>query len=145
MQRYEISADGERLDVRAIHAFLSQSYWSPGIPLATVERAVKNSVCVGAYEGVQQVGFARMVTDKATFAYVADVYVLETHRGNGLSKRMMEALTQLPDLQGIRRMVLVTRDAHGLYEKFGFAPLATPSRFMERHNPNAYAPQPSAA
>ncbi len=145
MQRYEISADRGRLDVRAIHAFLRQSYWSPGIPLATIECAVENSVCVGTYAGVQQVGFARMVTDKATFAYLADVYVLEEHRGNGLSRRMMEVLTQLPDLQGIRRMMLVTRDAHGLYEKFGFAPLATPSRFMERHNPNAYAPPLSAA
>ena len=95
MPRYEISIDAARLDVQAIYAFLAKTYWSPGIPLATVERAVQNSVCVGAYIDVQQIGFARMVTDKATFAYLADVYVLEEHRGNGLSKRMMEALLQL--------------------------------------------------
>ena len=82
-----------------------------------------------------------MVTDRATFAYLADVYVLEAHRGNGLSRRMMEAIMQLPELQGLRRLMLVTRDAHGLYEKFGFKPLAAPARFMELHNPNAYAPQ----
>lgn len=142
MQPYEISSDITRLNVKSIHAFLTQTYWSPGIPFATVERAVRNSVCVGAYIGNEQVGFARMVTDRATFAYLADVYVLEKHRGNGLSRRMMEAIMQLPELQGLRRMMLVTRDAHGLYEKFGFKPLAAPSRFMELHNANAYVPQP---
>lgn len=142
MQSYEISTDTTRLNVEAIHAFLTQTYWSPGIPLATVERAVRNSVCVGAYVGNEQVGFARMVSDRATFAYLADVYVLEAHRGNGLSRRMMESITQLPELQGLRRMMLVTRDAHGLYEKFGFKPLAAPARFMELHDPNAYTPQP---
>ena len=142
MQTYEISSDITRLNVDAIHAFLTKTYWSPGIPFTTVERAVRNSVCVGAYAGEEQVGFARMVTDSATFAYLADVYVLEEHRGNGLSRRMMEAIMQLPELQGLRRLMLVTRDAHGLYEKFGFKPLAAPARFMELHNPNAYEPQP---
>ena len=141
MQPYEISSDTSRLNVTAIHAFLTQTYWSPGIPFATVERAVRNSVCVGAYVGNEQVGFARMVTDRATFAYLADVYVLEEHRGNGLSRRMMEAIMQLPELHGLRRMMLVTRDAHGLYEKFGFKPLAAPARFMELHNANAYTLQ----
>lgn len=140
MPPYEISADSSRLDVKAIHAFLAGTYWSPGIPLATVERAVKNSICVGAYVDGRQIGFARMVTDKATFAYLADVYVLEEHRGNGLSKRLMHGLLQLQELQGLRRMMLATRDAHTLYEKFGFKELATPARFMELHNPNAYAP-----
>jgi GNAT superfamily N-acetyltransferase len=102
-------------------------------------------MCVGAYLAVQQVGFARMVTDKATFAYLADVYVLEEHRGNGLSVLMMEALLQLPELQGLRRMMLATRDAHALYARFGFTPLAAPARFMELHNPNAYATQPASA
>jgi GNAT superfamily N-acetyltransferase len=135
-----------RLDVHAIHAFLAATYWSPGIPLSIVERAIENSVCVGAYTGTAQVGFARMVTDKATFAYLADVYVLEEHRGNGLSEKMMEVLIQLPELQGLRRMMLVTRDAHGLYERFGFKQLATPARFMELHDPNAYSsPLPGAA
>ena len=145
MQPYEISSDTRRLDVTAIHAFLSKTYWSPGIPFETVERAVRNSVCVGAYTGRQQVGFARVVTDKTTFAYLADVYVLEEHRGQCLSRRMMEAITQLPELQGLRRMMLATRDAHGLYEKFGFTALAAPNRFMELHNPNAYSVQPPSA
>ena len=146
MPQYEVSTDASRLDAVAIHAFLSATYWSPGVPLATVERAILNSVCVGAYIGGRQIGFARMVTDKATFAYLADVYVLEEHRGHGLSKRMMRDLLQLPELQGLRRMMLGTRDAHGLYEKFGFKPLAAPARFMELHNPNAYRQTaPSAA
>jgi GNAT superfamily N-acetyltransferase len=138
MPLYEVTTEAARLDVRAIHAFLTETYWSPGIPLDTVQRAIKNSVCIGAYVDGRQIGFARMVTDKATFAYLADVYVLEQHRGNGLSKRMMEGLLQLEELQGLRRMMLATRDAHALYEKFGFKSIATPARFMERHNPNAY-------
>lgn len=144
MQGYEVSTDTKRLDLNAIHAFLTQSYWALGVPRATVAKAVQNSVCVGVYLGHEQVGFARAVTDKATFAYLADVYVLESHRGHGLSRRMMEALTAHPDLQGLRRMLLVTRDAHGLYEKFGFQPLAAPARFMERHHPSPYAPQPAS-
>lgn len=143
MPPYEISIDRSRLDVKAIHAFLTQSYWSPGIPLATVSRAVDNSVCVGAYLGAEQVGFARVVTDKATFAYLADVYVLEPHRGNGLSRLMMEAITQHPELQGLRRWLLITRDAQGLYAKFGFTPLSAPERFMELRKQNAYVLQPA--
>jgi GNAT superfamily N-acetyltransferase len=146
MPPYEVSTDAARLDVQAIHSFLAGTYWSAGIPAATVERAVQNSVCVGAYIDGRQIGFARMVTDRATFAYLADVYVLEEHRGNGLSKLMMEALLQMKELQGLRRMMLATRDAHALYEKFGFKALATPARFMELHNPNAYlSTAPSAA
>jgi GNAT superfamily N-acetyltransferase len=146
MSPYEVSTDPTRLDIEAIHAFLATTYWSPGVPLSTVRRAVENSVCVGVYLAGQQVGFARMVTDKATFAYLADVYILEEHRGNGLSKRMLEVLLKLEALQGLRRMMLATRDAHALYEQFGFKALATPVRFMELHNPNAYAPSaPSAA
>jgi GNAT superfamily N-acetyltransferase len=146
MSPYEVSTDPTRLDIEAIHAFLATTYWSPGVPLSTVRRAVENSVCVGVYLAGQQVGFARMVTDKATFAYLADVYILEEHRGNGLSKRMLEVLFQLEALQGLRRMMLATRDAHALYEQFGFKALATPVRFMELHTPNAYAPSaPSAA
>jgi GNAT superfamily N-acetyltransferase len=138
MPSYEFSTDAARLDVNAIHAFLAATYWSPGIPLATVQRAIQNSVCIGCYIEGHQVGFARMITDKATFAYLADVYVLEKHRGNGLSRRMMEGLLELQDLQGLRRIMLATRDAHGLYEQFGFKALALPARFMELHNPNAY-------
>ena len=138
MENYDISLDATRLDIKAIHAFLSQNYWSPGVPFPVVEKAVRNSICVGAYVGTVQVGFARIVTDKATFAYLADVYVLQDHRGRGLSRRMVEALLGHPDLQGLRRIMLATRDAHGLYEKFGFRALAAPDRFMEKHNPNVY-------
>jgi GNAT superfamily N-acetyltransferase len=140
MPAYDVSTDPARLDLKAIHAFLTATYWSPGIPLATVERAIQNSICVGAYVENQQIGFARMISDKATFAYLADVYVLEAHRGNGLSRRMLEGLFQREDLQGLRRVMLATRDAHALYEKFGFQPLAAPARFMELHRPNAYLP-----
>ena len=139
MENYDISLDQTRLDLKAIHAFLSQTYWSPGVPFATIEKAVQNSICVGAYVGTAQVGFARMVTDKATFAYLADVYVLQDHRGRGLSRRLVEALLGHPDLQGLRRIILATRDAHSLYEKFGFRALAAPDRFMEKHHPNVYA------
>jgi len=139
MSPFECSFDKSRLDVDAIHAFLASTYWSPGVPRETVERAIDNSLCIGGYMAGQQVAFARMVTDRATFAYLADVYVIPSHSGKGLSRRLLEALTSHPDVQGLRRMLLVTRDAQGLYAKFGFKPLAAPERFMERHNPNAYS------
>jgi GNAT superfamily N-acetyltransferase len=138
MSNYEISTDSARLDLKAIHAFLAKAYWSLGIPFSTVERAIENSICVGAYLDGQQIAFARVITDKATFAYLADVYVLEEHRGNGISKRLLQSLLQLQELKGLRRMMLATRDAHALYEKFGFKELVAPSRFMELHDPNAY-------
>jgi GNAT superfamily N-acetyltransferase len=138
MPNYQITTDRARLDVDAIHAFLSRSYWSPGIPRAVVERAIANSLCFGALCNGVQVGFARVVTDKATFAYLADVYVLEAHRGRGLARRIMDAVIHHPDLQGLRRMLLATLDAHGLYAKFGFQPLAAPERMMEVHDPDAY-------
>lgn len=138
MPAYEVTSDRSRLDLSAIHAFLTQSYWSPGIPRAVVERAIANSICFGVLHAGQQVAFARVVSDKATFAYLADVYVLEAHRGKGLAHRMMVAVKQHPELQGLRRMLLATRDAHGLYAKHGFKPLATPDRMMEIHVPNAY-------
>ena len=131
MSAYEISTDSARLDVDAIHAFLTRSYWSPGIPRATVARAIANSLCFGVFWQGQQVGFARMVTDKTTFAYLCDVYVLEAHRGHGVSKQLMKHVMEHPDLQGLRRFSLVTRDAHGLYEKFGFTPLVRPEGHME--------------
>ncbi|MDD5335864.1 MAG: GNAT family N-acetyltransferase [Rhodoferax sp.] len=138
MSAYEVTSERSRLDLSAIHAFLTQSYWSPGIPRAVVERAIANSICFGVFHAGQQVAFARVVSDKATFAYLADVYVLEAHRGKGLAHRMMVAVKQHPELQGLRRMLLATRDAHGLYAKHGFKPLATPDRMMEIHVPNAY-------
>lgn len=128
---YQISCDPARLDLKLVHGFLSQSYWSPGIPRAVVERALRGSLAFGAYANDQQVGFARVITDRATFAYVADVFVIEEHRGRGVSKLLMQAMVDHPDLQGLRRWSLVTRDAHGLYEQFGFRPVAQPERHME--------------
>ena len=139
MSAYEISTDPARLDVDAIHAFLTQSYWSPGIPRATVARAIANSLCFGVFSQGQQVGFARVVTDKTTFAYLCDVYVLETHRGQGLSKQLMCHVVKHPDLQGLRRMMLATRDAHGLYSQYGFTPLGAPDLIMEVLKPNIYS------
>jgi GNAT superfamily N-acetyltransferase len=139
MSAYEISTDSARLDVDAIHAFLTRSYWSPGIPRATVARAIANSLCFGAFWQGQQVGFARVVTDKTTFAYLCDVYVLEAHRGRGLAQQLMHHVMKHPDLQGLRRMMLATRDAHGLYAKYGFKALGAPDRIMEVLKPDIYS------
>jgi GNAT superfamily N-acetyltransferase len=139
MSAYEISTDSARLDVDAIHAFLTQSYWSPGIPRATVARAIANSLCFGVFWQGQQVGFARVVTDRTTFAYLCDVYVLEAHRGHGLAKQLMDRVMKHPDLQGLRRMMLATLDAHGLYAQFGFTALAAPDRLMEVLKPDIYS------
>ena len=129
---YEISADAGRLDVAVIHKFLTEdSYWSPGIPRSTVERAIENSLCFGAYHRAAQVGFARVVTDRSTFALLADVFILQAHRGKGLSKELMRRVVEHEDLQGLRRFLLLTSDAHGLYRQFGFKELGNPSRFME--------------
>lgn len=129
---YEISTDTRRLDVGMIHHFLSEeSYWSLGIPRATVERAIQNSLCFGAYRENEQVGFARVVTDRSTFALLADVFVLKDHRGKGLSKRLMQCVVEHEDLQGLRRWLLLTSDAHGLYKQYGFKELGNPARFME--------------
>ena len=128
---YDISTDPSRLQLDAIHAYLVRSYWSPGIPKDIVARAIANSMCFGLYLGDAQVGFARIVTDKASFAYLADVYVLEEHRGQGLSKRLVETILAHPELQGLRRFLLATKDAHGLYAQFGFRQLAAPDRMME--------------
>jgi GNAT superfamily N-acetyltransferase len=138
MTQYEITCDKARLDIDRIQGFLAQSYWSPGIPRATVERAIANSLCFAILHENEQIGFARVVTDKATFAYLADVFVLPEHRGKGLSKRLMGEIIRHPDLQGLRRMLLATLDAHSLYEKFGFKPLAAPERMMEVHDPDVY-------
>ena len=135
---HEISTDKSRLDLDAIHAYLARSYWSPGVPREIVARAIEHSLCFGVFHAGAQVGFARVVTDRATFAYLADVYVLEPHRGQGVARQLVAAVMAHPDLQGLRRMLLATRDAHGLYAKFGFRPLAAPDRMMEVHRPDAY-------
>jgi GNAT superfamily N-acetyltransferase len=136
---YTISAEPARLDLRAIQSYLSRSYWSAGIPLEIVERAVRGSLCFGAYDATgAQVGLVRLISDQATFCYVCDVYVLEEHRGRGLSKAMLAMAMDDPRLRGLRRWSLVTADAHGLYRQFGFAPVAQPERHMERLHPDIY-------
>lgn len=134
----QIDTSKSRLQLDVIHRFLADSYWSKGIPLDVVRSAIESSVCFGAYDGSEQVGFARVVTDGATFAYLADVFVVESHRGRGLASRLLEAVMAHPQLQGLRRWILATRDAHGLYARHGFTPLAAPERFMERHDPEIY-------
>ncbi|MCA1397160.1 GNAT family N-acetyltransferase [Bradyrhizobium sp. BRP56] len=136
---YEISADPHRLDVEVIHTFLAKdSYWARGIPRSTVQRAIDNSICFGVYHGAAQVGFARIVTDRSTFALLADVFILEAHRGKGLSKWLVRCVVEHEDLQGLRRFLLATSDAHGLYRQFGFEALGNPSRFMEIVRPDIY-------
>ncbi len=132
LDEYEISTEAARLDLDVIYNFLAvESYWSPGIPRSVVERAVQNSLCFGIYHGGAQVGFGRVVTDKATFALLADLFILEPHRGKGLSKWLMRCIIEHEDLQGLRRLLLLTSDAHELYRKFGFTELGNPWRFME--------------
>jgi GNAT superfamily N-acetyltransferase len=134
---YTVSTDNDRLDLNVIHDFISnQSYWAKGRKLEVVKRALDNSLNFGIYEGTEQVGFGRVVTDYATFAWIADVFVLPEHRGAGLSKWMMDLMLSHPDLQGFRRWVLATKDAHGLYARYGFIPLHRPERWMERPDPN---------
>jgi GNAT superfamily N-acetyltransferase len=138
---YSVSSDAARLDLDVIHGYLSgQSYWARGIPRDTVRRAIAGSLCFGLFHDASgaQIGLARLVTDRATFAYLADVFVLDAHRGRGLSKWLMEIIIAHPELQGLRRWALATADAHGLYTRFGFKPLARPERFMERHFPDIY-------
>ena len=137
---YEISTDPARLDFAAMHAYLTRSYWSPGIPLAIVERAARHSLCFGLYEKASggQVGLVRVVTDHATFAYLCDVYVLEEHRGRGLSKWMMRVVMSHPALSGARRAMLATRDAHELYRQFRFEDVGTSQSLMEIVRPDIY-------
>jgi N-acetylglutamate synthase-like GNAT family acetyltransferase len=122
-----------------VHQFLTNSYWAKGIPLETLQRAIQHSLCFGIYQDPRQVGFARAVTDQATFAYIADVFVIEPYRGRGLSKWLMECIKGHPDLQGLRRWSLITRDAHQLYQQFGFTRLSHPEAWMEIHDPGVYS------
>jgi GNAT superfamily N-acetyltransferase len=138
MARIDISTDKARLQVATIHAFLRQSYWSPGLPLNVLERALENSLCFGAYQGALQVGFARVVTDRATFAWLCDVFVAESHRRRGIGDALLAAVKAHPELQGLRRWSLATRDAHALYRRHGFEALADASRAMEIRRPDVY-------
>lgn len=136
---FTVSDDPARLDVAAIHAYLTQSYWAKGIPRDVVERSIRGSLCFGLYSGDgAQIGFARVITDRAAFAYVCDVYVLEEYRGHGLGVWLMECVLDHPDLRGLRRWLLTTQDAHGLYEKVGFVRAPFPERFMVIDRPNLY-------
>src|ERR1700689_377231 len=128
-----------RLDLDAIHGFLTNCYWARGIPREVVARSIEHALCFGVYdENGAQVGFARVVSDFATVAYLGDVFVLESHRGRGLSKWLMECVVEHPALQNLRRWILLTRDAHGLYAKFGFTPVKAPDSYMELHHSNVY-------
>ena len=131
---HRISTDVEMLDVGFLHGFLTTAYWSPAISRQTVERSIQHSLCFGLYEGDQQIGFARVVTDRTSFAYLADVFISESHRGRGLGTWLIETILGHPELQGLGRWTLATRDAHELYRRFGFGPLADPSRFMEKRD-----------
>ncbi|GAA0245774.1 GNAT family N-acetyltransferase [Marinomonas primoryensis] len=136
---YKISSETNDMDVSVIHGYISRSYWAENIPLRTMETAINNSLCFGVFtDSGNQVAFARMITDSATFAYLADVFVLKEHRGKGISKWIMKNIIDHPNLQGIRRMALATSDAHGLYEEFGFKALNSPESFMELHQPDVY-------
>jgi GNAT superfamily N-acetyltransferase len=135
---FTITSDPAAVDVDAVHAYLRTSYWAQDIPRDVVARAIANSIPFSVWRGAQQVGFARVVTDRATFAYLSDVYVLEPYRGKGLARRLMDAVMAHPDLQGLRRFSLTTRDAEGLYRRYGFAPLAAPARHLEIFRPGMY-------
>jgi len=142
---YVVSDDPARLDIAYVHGFLTTSYWSLGIPRDVVARAIAGSLPFGLYDGTgAQAGFARVITDRATYAYVADVFLVEGSRGKGLGKLLMRAIMFHPDLQGLRRWSLATRDAHGLYQQFGFRALAHPERFMEIADPDVYRRKPPA-
>ncbi|HTQ63927.1 MAG TPA: GNAT family N-acetyltransferase [Puia sp.] len=135
---FSISIDKYKLDVPYIHKFLSTSYWAENIPVETVRRSIEGSICFGVYHEGKQIGFARVVSDLATFAYLADVFIEEQYRGLGLAKRLMQIILSHPDLQGLRRFLLATRDAHGLYSQFGFVPLTNVDRWMQIHQKNVY-------
>ena len=135
---YEISDDKSRLQLNAIHNMLKDAYWCKGIPQSTILVSIENSLCFGIYKDTEQVGFARVITDAATFAWIGDVIVNEKHRGRGLSKELMKAILQHAQLQGLRRICLATKDAHKLYEKFGFKVTETPQNWMEIKNNDIY-------
>ena len=133
-----ISTDPARIDIEAVHDFLTNSYWAAGVPIDVVRRSIEHAMCFGIYKDDKQAGFARVITDYATFAYIGDVFVLDEHRGLGLSKWRMRVILGHPDLRGFRVWVLVTRDAHGLYSQFGFTPLQNPNGWMEIRDSDVY-------
>jgi GNAT superfamily N-acetyltransferase len=136
--RFLISTDRTRLDLDLIHGFLTECYWARGIPREIVARSIENSLCFGVYDEGKQIGFARVISDCATYAYIGDVFVLESHRGKGIGKWLMECIMRHSSLQNLRRWSLVTEDAHGLYAQFGFTPLRSPERYMEVLDADVY-------
>lgn len=135
----ELSTDPGRLDLDLIHRFLAlDSYWARGLPRAVLEKSLAHSLCFGLYRGGRQVAFARVVTDRATYGYICDLFVVDAERGHGLGKRLMRAIMTHPELQGFRRWGLATADAHGLYAQFGFQPLGHPEQLMEIRDPDVY-------
>lgn len=141
-----ISTDIDELDVPLIHHFLAEhSGWARGIPLAILQKSLRHSLCFGGYLDSQQIAFARVISDYATFANLVDVFVLPAQRGKGYSKQLMQAVIAHPELQGLRRFTLATADAHGLYAQFGFTPLHKPQSFMERYAPEIYLNRPAGA
>lgn len=140
---FEISTDQKRLDLDLIHGFLDSSYWAKGIPRELMERSLRNSLCFGVYKNGKQIGFARVISDFATFAYLADVFVQPEERGRGISKMLVREILAHPDLQGLRRFMLVTLDAQGLYKQFGFEPVDHPERYMGILRPNIYSERPA--
>jgi GNAT superfamily N-acetyltransferase len=137
-----VTCDPARLDLGVIAEFLADSYWAKGIPLTTVEKSLKGSLCFVLLDGERQIGFARVISDCATIAYLGDVFILPEYRGRGLSKWLLACVMEHPELQGLRRWILATRDAHELYKQYGFTELKKPEVFMERHNPNVYSVEP---
>jgi len=135
---FSISTDKSKIDVGYVHQFLSNSYWAQDIPMDVVRRSIDGSLCFGVYHNEKQIGFARVITDEASFAYLCDVFIDEHYRRKGLSKWLMEIILNYPGLQGLRRFMLATKDAHGLYQQFGFVPLTFPERWMHIHQPDVY-------
>ena len=135
---FTVSTDPALIDLDVVHGFLTNSYWANGIPREVVARSIENSLCFGLYIQGKQVGFAHVISDYATYAYIGDVFILESFRGHGLGKWLMECIMQHPRLQGLRRWSLVTRDAHALYAQLGFTPLKKPQNYMEFHHPDVY-------
>jgi len=135
---FVVTCDPLKLDRQVVADFLAKSYWAKGIPAETVDRSIDGSICFALLEGERQVGFARVISDRATIAYLGDVFVLPEFRGRGLAKWLVECVMPHPELRGLRRWILVTRDAHGLYEQLGFKPLGRPEGYMELHDPDVY-------
>lgn len=139
MDGYRISTDINEMDFDVIYQFISTSYWAQGIPKTTMRKAIENAFCFAIFDSDNnQIGFARLITDRATFAYLADVFIVEAHRNKGLSKQLVSEIIDHPELQGLRRIMLATRDAHGLYQQFGFEPINAPEMLMQIHRPNVY-------